>query len=144
GVTFSNTLYFEKYRGWRGVLVEPSPTEFLKCVRNRPSARVFCYACVPFDFSERFVPMFFCASMSVVDAPGGELDPKAHVEDGRKFLDGEEVYEFGAIAKPLSNILRENEIETPIDLLVLDVEGYELPVLKGIDFSIHAPRFICV
>ncbi|HYO79230.1 MAG TPA: FkbM family methyltransferase [Thermoanaerobaculia bacterium] len=145
GVTFSNSLYFERHRNWRGVLVEPAPSEYLKCRRNRPNAKVFCFACVPFDYTDKYVPMVYCASMSVTNVADLAFDPRAHAEDGRKFLaEGEDLYEFGAVAKPLSTILAENDITDAIDLLILDVEGYELPVLKGIDFARHAPRFICV
>ena len=35
GVTQSNSLYFEKYRNWCGLLVEPTPQNFLKCRQNR-------------------------------------------------------------------------------------------------------------
>jgi len=31
GVNQSNSLYFEKYRTWRGLLVEPAPQNYLKC-----------------------------------------------------------------------------------------------------------------
>ncbi len=145
GITYSNSLYFERFRAWRGVLIEPSPSEFLKCRRARPAAKVFCYACVPFDYPDKFVPMLYCASMTVTKLDGVRVDADAHVEDGRKFLaPGEDVFEFGAVAKPLSRILDENRITDRIDLLVLDVEGYELGVLQGIDFSRHAPRYICV
>jgi FkbM family methyltransferase len=148
GTTFSNSLYFERYRRWRGVLIEPSPTEFLKCTRDRPLAKVFCYACVPFDYADKYVPMIFCASMTVTNIGGAKgvlFDRHEHVRVGRQFLfGGEDVFEFGAIAKPLSRILSENEINQRIDLLILDVEGYELSVLEGLDFDLHAPRYICV
>ena len=35
GLTQSNTAYFEKSRGWKGVLIEPSPNKFLECIKNR-------------------------------------------------------------------------------------------------------------
>ncbi|MEO8034493.1 MAG: FkbM family methyltransferase [Acidobacteriota bacterium] len=148
GTTFSNSLYFERYRNWRGVLIEPSPSEYLKCRRDRPEAKVFCFACVPFDYPDKYVPMIYCASMTVSNVRGSDgvgLDPIEHVRDGRKFLaPGEDVYEFGAVAKPLSSILTENQINDSIDLLVLDVEGYELAVLQGLDFKLHGPLYICV
>jgi FkbM family methyltransferase len=150
GISFSNTLYFEKFRNWRGILIEPAPNEFLKCKKNRPNAKVFCNACVPFGYREKFVAMKYCASMTVA-IPDKSLDNDlpdidSHVESGKQFLSSEQaVYEFGAIAKPLSVILDENYIDIrKIDLLVLDVEGFELNVLRGIDFKRHAPNFICV
>ncbi len=149
GITYSNTLFFERFRNWRGILIEPSPNEFLKCRINRPSAHVFCCACVPFDYTDEFLPMTYCASMTIAHssevAPNliGNIDE--HVSSGKKFLKPDEtVYEFGALAKPLTSILDEENICDEIDLLVLDVEGFETNVLKGIDFKRHAPRYICV
>ena len=45
-------------------------------------------------------------------------------------------------ARKLSDILDQNSIDK-IDFFSLDVEGYELNVLNGIDFSRHAPELIC-
>ena len=43
----------------------------------------------------------------------------------------------------LSNVLL--SIGSPqIDFLSLDVEGYEVDVLNGLDFSIHKPRLILI
>jgi FkbM family methyltransferase len=148
GVTCSNSLYFERFRNWRGILIEPSPNEFLKCRRNRPDANVFCCACVPFDFTGRFLPMTYCASMTIAHSSEGARNGirtiDEHVTIGRSFLDpSETVYEFGALAKPLTTLLDENDIHDEIDLLVLDLEGFEINVLKGIDFGRHAPKYIC-
>lgn len=38
GVTFSNTLFYEKFLDWRGVLIEPIPESFVKMRANRPLA----------------------------------------------------------------------------------------------------------
>ena len=35
GIAQSNSLYFELYKNWRGVLVEPSPKEFLFLKKKR-------------------------------------------------------------------------------------------------------------
>jgi FkbM family methyltransferase len=148
GITYSNTLYFERFRNWRGVLIEPSPNEFLKCRENRPNSHVFCCACVPFEYTDTFLPMTYCASMTIAHssdtAPNRIEDIEKHVASGKTFLKpGETVYEFGALAKPLSSLLDEENICDEIDLLVLDVEGFEINVLRGIDFHRHAPKFIC-
>ena len=43
GISQSNSYYFEKYRGWKGVLVEPIPHNYLKCLKNRSkNTQVFC------------------------------------------------------------------------------------------------------
>ena len=35
GVTQSNTYYFEKFRGWHGLLIEPILHQYFKCKNNR-------------------------------------------------------------------------------------------------------------
>ena len=35
GLTASNTYYFEKKKNWLGLLVEPTPSLFIKCKKNR-------------------------------------------------------------------------------------------------------------
>ena len=43
GRTQSNTLHFERHKGWRGLLVEPSPTAFQHCVMTRsPRNSIVC------------------------------------------------------------------------------------------------------
>jgi hypothetical protein len=46
-------------------------------------------------------------------------------------------------ARPLSAVLDEAGAKR-IDLLSLDVEGYEAEVLRGLDFSRHAPDWILI
>lgn len=41
GLKQSNTAYFEKWRGWTGVLVEPIPHLYLQCRQNRKKAVFF-------------------------------------------------------------------------------------------------------
>jgi len=44
--------------------------------------------------------------------------------------------------KPTSQILFENNSPKDIDVMSVDVEGHELHVLRGLDFSAHRPKFI--
>src|ERR1700685_2673703 len=56
GITQSNTAYFERRRNWKGVLIEPSHRNFLKCRQNRAATNAFyCAACVSFDYADPFV-----------------------------------------------------------------------------------------
>ena len=55
----------------------------------------------------------------------------------------EPAHEFEVPARTLSSLL--DEVGAPeVDLLSLDVEGYEAEVLAGLDLGRHAPRFIVV
>lgn len=136
GVTQSNTLYFERYRGWRGVLVEPSQMNFFKCRANRaPETKTYCAACVPFGYAERFVPITYSNLMSVSELPGSDLpDVGQHLQVSRQFLQSyEDVFTFGAEARTLNDILIHAQAPSSIDFFSLDVEGVELPVLQGVD-----------
>ena len=42
GVTQSNTLFYEKNKGWRGILIEPSKDIYKICKKNR-SIKNFIY-----------------------------------------------------------------------------------------------------
>jgi FkbM family methyltransferase len=147
GVAQSNTLYFEKYRGWRGVLIEPSQMNFFKCRANRaPETKSYCAACVPFGYTERFVPVTYANLMSVSEMPGSDLpDISYHLEKSRQFLQPYEThFTYGAEARTLNELLIHAGAPSRIDFLSLDVEGVEMPVLKGIDHDRFRFRFMLV
>ena len=143
GVTQSNTLYFERQHGWRGLLVEPIPDLADQCRRNRPRCRVESVALVPRGFSDAEVEMRYCNLMSVVK--GGMASPE---EEDRHIAAGEacqaiDSYSLRVPAKTLSDLVDEHAIDQ-VDFLSLDVEGFEAQALAGLDFSRHQPRFILV
>jgi FkbM family methyltransferase len=147
GISQSNSYYFEKYREWKGVLIEPIPHNYLKCLKNRSKrTRVFCNACVSFDYKEKFVEIIYSNLMSI--SLGIETDinnPENHALTGKQFLkEGEDNFNFYAIANQLNNILLKANAPKQIDFLSLDVEGAELEVLKGINHNEYRFKFICI
>lgn len=147
GVTQSNSLYFEKHRGWRGVLVEPAPQNFLKCRQNRSGRNsIYCAACVSFDYDQEFVRIAYSNLMSTPISLESDIqDPRAHARLGDRFLGhGETMFEFGAVAHPLNSLLQDAGAPRLIDFLSLDVEGAELEVLKGVDQEVFRFKFILV
>lgn len=147
GVTQSNSLYFEKHRRWSGLLIEPAPHNFLKCLQNRSERNtVRCAACVSFGYQPEFVRMTYSNLMSTATGLETDIaDPQEHARSGRRFLSRHEpVFDFGAIARTLNDILLEAQAPKTIDFLSLDVEGAELEVLKGVDHDAFRFKYILV
>lgn len=143
GVSQSNTLYFEKYRKWRGLLIEPIPELAERCRRNRPKSTVENVALTPADFQGEQVSMRYCNLMSQVKgAMKSDAEELEHIGRGCRVQDIES-RELLVTAMPLSRILDSLGVDR-IDLLSLDVEGYELQALQGLDLARHAPRFMLI
>jgi FkbM family methyltransferase len=149
GYTESNTYYLERFRGWSGVLVEPIPRLYRLCVAERPRSRVFNCALVAPDFPDEQVEMLDGGTQSVVKGAWAQVEE----EVGRSVPQEEwsargcrgaaSPYEVSVPARTLTSIL--DEVAAPaVDLLSLDVEGYEHEVLKGLDFERYAPRLLLV
>lgn len=144
GIAQSNTLYFERYLGWKGLLVEPIPELVARCRRNRPGCIVENCALVSCDYPYKTVTMRYCGLMSIVKGAMKPREEETHIKAGLQFLrEGERPYSVTVPACTLSEILDRHRIQK-IDLLSLDIEGYEAEVLKGIDFERHKPHFLLV
>jgi FkbM family methyltransferase len=141
GYTQSNTYALERRHGWRGLLVEPVPELARACARERPGSRVVRAALVPEGFPDVEVDLRFGGLMTVV--VGGREGDDEWVAAAHAVGQEEPPHEFRAPARTLSSIL--DEAQAPeVDLLSLDVEGYEAQVLAGLDLERHAPRFVLV
>jgi FkbM family methyltransferase len=144
GFTQSNTYFLEKSRGWSGVLIEAVPGLAAQCRKAR-SARVFECALVADTFSEASITIHVANLMSTVDgALGSSEEQSKHLSDAvrSQYLDGTEAIRVPA--RTLTSVLDSCEGAATIDFFSLDVEGYEIEVLKGLDFGRFAPRFLLV
>lgn len=147
GLKESNTYYYEKYKNWRGMLIEPSPNKFIECRANRSNTNhFFCCACVSFEFKEEFVKIAYSNLMSApLNMESDLTDPGAHAQKGKIYLpENELVFEFGAKAIPLQHLLKECKAPVLIDFLSLDVEGAELEVLKGVNHADYKFKYMLV
>lgn len=128
GIYYSVTYALEKL-GWTGWLVEPIKEKAILCAFNRKSSNVTWTALgssadthVKFKITE--------------DVYGGMLSSSGEIN---KILLYEEVE---VPSTTLNSIL--NEYKGPIDLVVLDVEGSEMDVLKGFDLKLYKPRLLLI
>lgn len=139
GYLQSNTYFLERVRGWRGLLIEPVPFLANEARRERPAATVVNCGLVAPDFPDPMIELQYGGTMTIVasadDAEGWAAGAQANMA-----LD-EPPHVIRVPARTLSSVL--DAVGAPqVDLLSLDVEGYESDVLAGLDFERHAPRYI--
>jgi FkbM family methyltransferase len=126
GIFQSNTKILEDC-GWKGLLIEPSSKLFEDCKINR-KCFVERYALVSDDYTEQFIDS---------DNTGENLRNNAGV-----FSMGPESSEkCPAIS---FNKLNKKYMFKNIDFMSIDVEGYELEVIKGIDLEKISIQFLVI
>jgi FkbM family methyltransferase len=131
GVTQSNTAFFEKFKKWRGILIEPSLKEYELCLKNRPNSICCNYACVSYDYIDDIVYGDFkqnsCSLMASINSERLGLNTLTPVK-----------------AITLEKILDFHNITNNIDFLSLDTEGYELNILKGLNLDKYRPNYMLI
>jgi len=133
GFRQSNTYYLARFRGWRGVLIEPVAHLADECRVRRPESKVFqCALGAPKSSGETLLLRYAGLMSSICDSFNGELDEEQRFEKGQ-ILQGISVQKttFNVPVRTLTDVLDESHTPPDFDLLSLDVEGYELEVLKG-------------
>jgi FkbM family methyltransferase len=136
GSRFSNSYHFETL-GWTGVLVEPDPVMAERCGRNRPRSRTFaCAVVAPSAPGEiTFFKVFEGEVYSTTEL--GEAHRRRLEKMGLRWE------EIRVPARTLDAILAE-AAPAGIDFVSIDVEGGELPVLRGFDISRWQPAIVIV
>jgi len=143
GVAQSNTMLLARSRCWRGLLIEPVPELADRCRQLRPDSTVVQAALVAPDHPAPTIAMRYANLMSLVPGAQGSADADAeHVARGEQ-LQGVTSYELEVPARTLSAVLDAHAVRH-VDLLSLDLEGYEVSALRGLDLACHRPDHILV
>lgn len=141
GFSFDPTYYLEKFKGWKGVIVEPLDYA-KKCKKKRNKSFVYnCAAGNPVKEGDE-VEINDCGPMSVISGN----DSKQWVDSAEKFLSItaiKKTVKIFSLTYLLDEFFKKNYYRD-FDLLVVDVEGYEVSVIKGLDFSLYAPKYILI
>jgi len=128
GLNQSNTALLEFYKDWTGLLIEPSPNAYEQCKVNRPKSIVLNYACVSNTYTDSHVSGDFQGHlMSSVNGQRRNSGSRQQVP-----------------ARTLESLLDIYNPSTPIDLLSLDTEGYELPILQGLNLNKYRPHYMLI
>lgn len=136
GQRFSNTLVFEE-KGWHGLCVEAHVDYIELLKKNRPNS-IVCH-CAVGECNEDNVE-FFANSRGALST----LDKTKEKEFKQRFPQYFSGFETQTVNKRrLDSLLEEFNINH-VDILSIDVEGYEVNVLKGIAFDVYKPRVIVV
>ncbi len=136
------TYYLEKIMSWRGIIIEPLAV-YKKCARRRKKSLIYNYALVADDYSAGCLTLMDCNLMSVVKGVAGYDDWVKNGEEVQRIKAKEITVPVITLNKLLDEYYKKYPAQQ-IDLLVIDVEGYELEVLRGINLSKYQPRYILV
>lgn len=142
GVELSNTYFFEQL-GWTGVLIEPIPSRYEACVRNRPGSRVVHAALglhasgttqlteVQGQANNQDLATFSYVAGAATPERKAELFGGVKVTHTVPFRSFEDVMGELAIAPT-----------TPIDFISIDCEGMDFEIVQSIDLAKWRPRLL--
>jgi len=136
GVHLSNSYLFEKQFGWQGIVAEPAPDQFAKCVQRR-----FCH------IDPRCVWGRSGDVVSFNQVPGNEELATADICSNADLHGQARAAQKSLIqvqTVSLNDLLREWDAPRVIDYISIDTEGSEHEILKAFDFGAHAFRTLTV
>lgn len=124
GITYSNTLFFEKTLGWKGMLIEPT-NQYEQLIKNRPNCINYNYAISETEGEVKFLGNH---------ALGGIVDTMH--ENHRKGWKLDTLgSEYTVKSIPIKKLLQKHNIQK-VDFFSIDVEGGEIEVLRTYDWKI--------
>lgn len=132
GVDLSNTVFFERERGWTGLLVEPLPDRYAKLVTQRTAASENV-AVSDVEGTVDFLSV--SGPTSMLSGIISNYDPRhiVRINNEAEQLNATKTI-IQVPSRRLDTLFRKHNL-TRIHYLSVDVEGSELQVLRSIDFN---------
>lgn len=146
GFRQSNSYYFARMKGWRGVLIEPLPQLAALCRRRRPESLVVSCALGAPESEGTDLQLRHAGLMTMVCGAFGDEEKERQRAAEGLVVQGLPVAEqlVTAGVRTLTSVLVETATPPDFDLLSLDVEGLEVAVLRGLDLTRFCPKAICI
>lgn len=144
GVSQSNTLFFELNRNWSGILIEPIKSKFNQCKKVRSCKNFFFNtACVSSDYNNDTIELIYSNLRTITNDNKNQIKVENHLNnDDLNFYQKHE--KMLVKARTLNSILKEVNAPKIIDFLSIDTEGYEIEILKGLDFDNFSFNYILI
>lgn len=130
---FSNT-YLLYLKGWRGVNIDAMPGSMELFNELRPED-INIEVPVSDESKEMLFYIFKETALNTFD----ETLANTYIAKGWKLLKKKKV-----VTQTVKDILKQHSISAEIDVMTIDVEGHELPVLRSIDWLVCNPTFILI
>ncbi len=147
GISESISLRFEKELNWSGLLIEPNPLHYKYLKRNRPNNICLNVICLNNEFFNKKLYIKNLNQMSYIvddkdefyftDYPVNKIDNLARDSKSGNFKS------YKCKIESLENIFSRYKIKL-LDLAIIDVEGSELELLKGINFDKIQINYLCI
>jgi FkbM family methyltransferase len=129
GICQSNTKLLEEEFNWSGLLIEPSRKVFLSCLKNRSLKNLFENCALVSDGNTKEIEGDFGTGHPMSSIGGKRLNINVLTK---------------VKAHTLDYLIDKYRIKS-IDFMSLDVEGYELQVLQGLDINKdYAPKVFLI
>lgn len=129
GVCFSNTLFFEKELGWKGINIEPLPDKYEQLTKNRPNAINLNVAVNDVEGETEFLITGMLSGIKT------NYDPRhlqrIEKENGKPYTESESIR---VKTRRLDSIFREHNVQR-VHYLSIDAEGSEINIVRSIDFD---------
>ncbi len=132
GINGSNTLFFEKFRNWKGICIEASPAQFEKMAQSRTAE---CLNIAVSDFEGEALFFEITKGYDQMSRLKEDVQPE-FLDNLKKMNKGKEAESHDITVKvaTFDKIAKERDL-THVDYCSIDVEGTEIKVLQGIDFD---------
>jgi FkbM family methyltransferase len=142
GTLYSNTFSFEREANWTGICIEPSPNAFAELLVNRPKANKLNIGLSNKDDIITFTQAVHPVGTGAGLPAGGSVNYLPNLRNeiaawGYNFSD------IPINVLTYKTLIVKYEV-TKVDLMVIDVEGHEIPVIEGMVGASVLPKIICI